>query len=48
MKERFKAIIELVAIAAAVFALARELVAELEKLDPTRSNKRLSPSAKVR
>jgi hypothetical protein len=35
MKERFKAIVELVAIASSLFALHRELIAELEQLDPT-------------
>jgi hypothetical protein len=35
MRKRFKAIIELISIASAVFALHRELIAELEKLDPS-------------
>ena len=33
MKERFKAIIELISLASTVFAIDRETVAELEKLD---------------
>jgi hypothetical protein len=35
VKERFKAIVELVAIASSLFALHRDLIAELEKLDPS-------------
>jgi hypothetical protein len=35
MRERFKAIIELISVALSVFALHRETVAELEKLDPS-------------
>jgi hypothetical protein len=35
VKERFKAIIELISVASSVFAIHRETVAELEKLDPS-------------
>jgi F420-0:gamma-glutamyl ligase len=35
MRKRLKAIIELIPLASSVFALARETVAELEKLDPS-------------
>jgi hypothetical protein len=35
MKARFQAIVELVAMASSLFALHRELIAELEKLDPS-------------
>jgi hypothetical protein len=35
VKERFKAIIELILVKSSVFAIHRETVAELEKLDPS-------------
>ena len=34
MRERFKAIIELISMALSVFAIHRETVAELQKLEP--------------
>jgi hypothetical protein len=33
VKERLKAVVELISIASSVFALTRELIAELQKLD---------------
>jgi hypothetical protein len=35
VKERLKAVVELISIASSVFALTRELIAELQKLDPS-------------
>jgi len=41
VKERFKAIIELISLASTVFAIDRETVAELEKLEPSQEQQEI-------